>query len=72
MNQERREYETLATAIQSVKQKMAEAEHVQRRYKSISDVVDAERIGHDAQLQRLQEAIAHATGQAAKLQVQIH
>lgn len=64
-----KEYETLATAIQSVKQKMTEAGHVQRQYKAIGDVIDAERIGHAAQLQQLQQAIAHDNSQAAKLGV---
>ena len=61
--------EATLTEIQSVRQKMGEAYHIQRQYRTILDVLATERIGHDAQLLGLEKSIEEAKAETAKLKV---
>lgn len=63
------ETESTQTEIQSVHQKMNEAYHIQRQYRTIMDVLVGERIGHDAQLMELERGISEAKFDAARLKV---
>lgn len=60
------------TEIQSIRQKMAEAYHIQRQYKTILDVISSERIGYDSQLTELEKAIVESKAEVAKLKVSFH
>ena len=59
------------TEIQSVRQKVAEAYHIQRQYRTIMDVLTTERIGHESQLQELEKNIAELKAEILKLKVQV-
>lgn len=61
--------EATLTEIQSVRQKMGEAYHIQRQYRTILDVLATERIGHDAQLLGLEKSIEEAKAETTKLKV---
>ena len=61
--------EATLTEIQSIRQKMAEAYHIQRQYKTILDVISTERIGYESQLMDLEKSTAEAKLEAAKLKV---
>lgn len=61
--------EATLTEIQSIRQKMAEAYHIQRQYKTILDVISTERIGYESQLMDLEKSTADAKTEAAKLKV---
>jgi hypothetical protein len=62
-------HEAAMTEIQSVRQKVAEAYHIQRQYKTILDVLATERIGHESQLQDLEKNIAELKAEIVKLKV---
>jgi len=64
-------HEAAMTEIQSVKQKVAEAYHIQRQYRTIMDVLATERIGHESQLQELEKNIAELKAEILKLKVQV-
>ena len=57
------------TEIQSIRQKMAEAYHIQRQYKTILDVISGERIGYESQLTELEKTIGESKSEMAKLKV---
>ena len=57
------------TEIQSVRQKMAEAYHIQRQYKTILELIATERIGYESQLQELEKSIAESKAEIVKLKV---
>lgn len=57
------------TEIQSIRQKMVEAYHIQRQYKTILDVISGERIGYESQLTELEKSIAESKAEVAKLKV---
>ena len=57
------------TEIQSVRQKMAEAYHIQRQYKTILELIATERIGFESQLQELEKSIAESKAEIVKLKV---
>lgn len=57
------------TEIQSIRQKMAEAYHIQRQYKTILDVISGERIGYESQLTELEKSIAESKAEVTKLKV---
>ncbi|XP_046438907.1 uncharacterized protein LOC124190326 [Daphnia pulex] len=50
--------EATLTEIQSIRQKMVEAYHIQRQYKTILDVISGERIGYESQLTDLEKSTA--------------
>ena len=64
-------HEAAMTEIQSVRQKVAEAYHIQRQYRTIMDVLTTERIGHESQLQELEKNIAELKAEILKLKVQV-
>ncbi|KZS09965.1 Coiled-coil domain containing protein 151 [Daphnia magna] len=59
--------EVTLTEIQSIRQKMVEAYHIQRQYKTILDVISGERIGYESQLIELEKSAADSKVEAAKL-----
>ncbi|KAI9557338.1 hypothetical protein GHT06_017166 [Daphnia sinensis] len=59
--------EVTLTEIQSIRQKMVEAYHIQRQYKTILDVISGERIGYESQLTELEKSTADSKVEAAKL-----
>ncbi len=63
--------EATLTEIQSIRQKMGEAYHIQRQYKTILDVISTERIGYESQLMDLEKSTAEAKIEAAKLKVRL-
>ena len=64
--------ESTLTEMQNVKQKMAEALHIQRQYKTILDVMQTEKISHERQLIELEKSIADVKNEAEKLKVFLH
>ena len=63
--------ETILTEIQSVKQKISEAGHVQRQYRTMVDVMNNERIGYEKQLLDLEKEINDAKAEVDRLKVRI-
>jgi hypothetical protein len=61
--------EATLTEIQSIRQKMVEAYHIQRQYKTILDVISGERIGYESQLTDLEKSTADSKLEASKLKV---
>jgi hypothetical protein len=54
-----------------VKQKIAEAGHVQRQYRTMVDVMNNERIGYEKQLLDLEKEINDAKAEVDRLKVRI-
>lgn len=61
--------ETILTDIQGIRQKISEAGHVQRQYRTIADVLNRERIGYEKQLLDLEKSIAQSEAEALRLKV---
>ena len=64
--------EATLTEIQSIRQKMVEAYHIQRQYKTILDVISGERIGYESQLTDLEKSTADSKLEASKLKVSLY
>lgn len=64
--------EAILTDMQSVRQKTAEAGHVQRQYAVMMDVLGQERVGYEKQLCDLEKEIADCKDETNKLRVGPH
>lgn len=59
----------MLSQIQSIKQKMIEAGHIQRQYRTMIDVINAEKVSFDKQLHHLEKSIADLKIESVKLKV---